>query len=71
MILHNRFVKNENIYFIFFFLFIYITEYERAFQKVAFGDKLSRDQLEEFFNEAGHYPTEGEISTAFNSVFKG
>ena len=41
------------------------------FERVAVGDKLLRDQLGEFFNECGHFPTEGEITAAFNAVFRG
>lgn len=33
--------------------------------------KLSREQLAAFVNECEHYPTEGELNDAFNSVFKG
>nr|KAG5710519.1 hypothetical protein BaRGS_013165 [Batillaria attramentaria] len=46
-------------------------KYERVFERVATGDKLSRDQLKEFIEACGHYPTEGEITAAFNAVFRG
>ncbi|PVD22231.1 hypothetical protein C0Q70_18037 [Pomacea canaliculata] len=46
-------------------------KYERTFEKMAPDGKLSRDQLEAFVNECEHYPTEGELNDAFNSVFKG
>ncbi|KAL8606431.1 hypothetical protein ACOMHN_060336 [Nucella lapillus] len=46
-------------------------KYERAFEKIAPDNKLSRDQLTDFLQECGHFPTEGEATAAFNTVFKG
>ena len=51
--------------------FAFLAEYERVFERVSLGDKLSRDQLSDFMQECDHYPTEGEVTTAFNSVFIG
>ncbi|KAJ8300377.1 hypothetical protein KUTeg_021896 [Tegillarca granosa] len=44
---------------------------QRAFETVAYGDKLLNSDLGEFFQACGMHPTEGEISNGFNSVFKG
>ncbi|KAK3086986.1 hypothetical protein FSP39_000065 [Pinctada imbricata] len=46
-------------------------KYEAAFHQLSYGDKLLKEDLQEFFNDSGLYPTEGDITKAFNSVFKG
>ncbi|XP_076454494.1 uncharacterized protein LOC143289415 [Babylonia areolata] len=46
-------------------------KYERAFEKVAPDNQLSRDQLMAFLRECGHFPTDGELNTALSTVFKG
>ncbi|KAK3576067.1 hypothetical protein CHS0354_018338 [Potamilus streckersoni] len=45
--------------------------YEEAFRKVAYGDKLPKQNLMEFFKACQLYPTELEVRKGFDTVFRG
>ncbi|XP_056009991.1 uncharacterized protein LOC125679923 isoform X3 [Ostrea edulis] len=45
--------------------------YEQTFRRLAFGDRLLKEELPQFFTECDLHPTEREIQQAFEKVFKG
>lgn len=48
-----------------------ISGYEQTFRRLAFGDRLLKEELPQFFTECDLHPTEREIQQAFEKVFKG
>ncbi|XP_062593126.1 uncharacterized protein LOC134254612 [Saccostrea cucullata] len=46
-------------------------KYEQTFRKLAYGDRVLKEDLPEFFTACDLHPTEGEIQQAFEKVFKG
>ena len=47
------------------------TAYEKAFILVAKAGKIHKDNLVEFFNRCDLWPTQGDISRAFETIFRG
>ncbi|XP_055959503.1 uncharacterized protein LOC126812158 [Patella vulgata] len=44
---------------------------ERVYDKMVGYGKLEKSDLPEFFRQSGLYPTEGEITKAFNTIYRG
>lgn len=53
------------------FIYAVQTEFERIFKAMAVDDRLNKDKMMSFFENAGLFPTQKEINGAFNSAFTG